>query len=123
MSDTGFLDCVVMRAGPAGPTAAIYLARFRRTLAVYDAGQSRASFIPKTRNYPGFPEGISGDELLGRLREQARRYGARITRALVAISEAKVPVMVLAGNVECRADFTNGVLDTRRANPVNAPWL
>lgn len=77
------LDCLVVGAGPAGLTAAIYLARFRRRIAVYDAGNSRASYIPTTRNYPGFPDGISGDELLARLRAQARNYGAPITTGLV----------------------------------------
>lgn len=70
-------------AGPAGLTAAIYLARFRRRIAIFDAGNSRATYIPKTRNYPGFPDGISGDELLARLRDQAERYGAKVTQALV----------------------------------------
>ena len=77
------LDALVIGAGPAGLTAAIYLARFRRSLAVVDAGQSRARYIPRTRNYPGFPDGISGDELLERLRAQAGRYGARIAPGLV----------------------------------------
>ena len=77
------IDCLVVGAGPAGLTAALYLARFRRCIAVYDAGNSRATYIPKTRNYPGFPDGISGDELLARLRAQAERYGARITEGLI----------------------------------------
>ena len=77
------LDCLIVGAGPAGLTAAIYLARFRRRIGIYDAGHSRASYIPKTRNYPGFPDGISGDELLARLRAQAERYGARVTQGLV----------------------------------------
>jgi thioredoxin reductase (NADPH) len=72
------LDCLVIGAGPAGLTAAIYLRRFRRTLLVLDGGASRASLIPLSHNYPGFPPGIGGDELLARLREQARAYGARI---------------------------------------------
>lgn len=76
-------DCVIVGAGPAGLTAAIYLARFRRHIVVLDAGNSRASYIPRTRNYPGFPEGISGDELLERLRSQAARYGATVRKALV----------------------------------------
>jgi thioredoxin reductase (NADPH) len=78
------IDCLVVGAGPAGLTAALYLARFRRRIAVYDAGHSRATYIPRTRNYPGFPDGISGDELLARLRAQAERYGARIIRGVVA---------------------------------------
>lgn len=77
------LDCLIVGAGPAGLTAAVYLARFRRRIGILDAGRSRASYIPRTRNYPGFPDGISGDELLARLRQQAERYGAQITRGLV----------------------------------------
>ena len=77
------VDCLVVGAGPAGLTAAIYLARFRRRIALYDAGHSRATYIPKTRNYPGFPDGISGGELLARLRAQASRYGAEVTEGLV----------------------------------------
>lgn len=80
---TAELDCLIIGAGPAGLTAAVYLARFRRRIALYDGGRSRASWIPRTRNYPGFPDGISGDELLARLREQASRYGARPASALV----------------------------------------
>jgi thioredoxin reductase (NADPH) len=73
------LDCLIVGGGPAGLTAAIYLARFRRNARVIDAGGSRASLIPTSHNYPGFPDGISGRELLVRLREQARRYGATLT--------------------------------------------
>ena len=79
----GELDCLIVGAGPAGLTAAIYLARFRRRIAVYHSGHSRASYIPRTRNYPGFPDGISGNELLERLTAQAQRYGAPIRQGLV----------------------------------------
>jgi thioredoxin reductase (NADPH) len=77
------VDALIVGAGPAGLTAAIYLARFRRRIALVDGGHSRASYIPRTRNYPGFPDGVSGDELLARLRDQARRYGAEVTHGLV----------------------------------------
>lgn len=73
------LDCLIVGGGPAGLTAAIYLSRFRRDIRVIDAGSSRASLIPTSHNYPGFPEGIGGRELLARLREQARRYGTVLT--------------------------------------------
>ncbi len=76
-------ECVVIGAGPAGLTAAIYLARYRRRLVVFDSGQSRAEWIPRSHNCPGFPDGVPGSELLGRLREQAQRYGVQITRAEV----------------------------------------
>jgi thioredoxin reductase (NADPH) len=77
------LDCLVIGAGPAGLTAAIYLARYRRPLALLDAGDSRAALIPRTRNMPGFPNGISGRGLLGRLRRQAGRFGVSVQTATV----------------------------------------
>ena len=72
------LDCLIIGGGPAGLTAAIYLARFHLAPLVIDAGSSRARWIPCTRNHAGFPEGISGDDLLARMRSQAQRYGAAI---------------------------------------------
>ncbi|MEI9927095.1 MAG: NAD(P)/FAD-dependent oxidoreductase [Sphingomonas sp.] len=69
-------DCIIIGAGPAGLTAAIYLARFHLSIRLFDCGSSRAALIPKTRNHAGFPEGISGKELLARMREQAAKYGA-----------------------------------------------
>lgn len=68
------LDCLVIGGGPAGLTAAVYLARYRRRVCVVDAGASRAGCIPKSRNVPGFPDGIAGRDLLARLREHAGRY-------------------------------------------------
>lgn len=76
-------DCLIVGGGPAGLITAIYLARFRRVARVIDAGGSRAALIPTSHNYPGFPDGISGRELLIRLREQARRYGATLTSGSV----------------------------------------
>ncbi|HWI13033.1 MAG TPA: NAD(P)/FAD-dependent oxidoreductase [Burkholderiales bacterium] len=77
------LDCLVIGAGPAGLTAAIYLGRYRRHALVVESGASRAALIPTSHNYPGFPEGIHGTELLQRLRLQALRYGARIQSGTV----------------------------------------
>jgi thioredoxin reductase (NADPH) len=69
------LDCMIVGGGPAGLTAATYLARYRRRVVLIDAGESRAALIPESHNYPGF-QGINGKALLGRLRAQAERYGA-----------------------------------------------
>lgn len=77
------VDCLIVGGGPAGLTAAVYLARFHRTCLVIDLGRSRASLIPRSRNYPGFPPGISGEALLERLREQAQTYGAQLLHAEV----------------------------------------
>jgi thioredoxin reductase (NADPH) len=77
------LDCLIVGAGPAGLTAAVYLARFRRDVLLADAGASRARWIPVSRNTPGFPAGIDGDSLLGELREQAARFGVEPRRCRV----------------------------------------
>ena len=77
------LDCLIVGGGPAGLTAAIYLARFHLDILVVDDGNGRAQSIPCTHNHAGFPDGISGKELLSRMREQAQRYGAEIKDGFV----------------------------------------
>ncbi len=72
------LDCLIIGAGPAGLTAAIYMARFRRNFKIYDCGESRAALIPTSHNYPAFLEGISGLELLALLTKQLKAYGVEI---------------------------------------------
>ncbi|HYJ52518.1 MAG TPA: NAD(P)/FAD-dependent oxidoreductase [Allosphingosinicella sp.] len=72
------LDCLIVGGGPAGLTAAIYLARFHLNVRVIDAGDSRALWIPCTHNHAGFPDGISGKELIARMKAQAEKYGAAI---------------------------------------------
>lgn len=89
MAKLDLLDCVVVGAGPAGLTAAIYLARFRRRFRVIESGESRAAWIPRSHNHPGFPDGVRGPTLLSRMRRQAERYGATIVRGRI---EALTPV-------------------------------
>jgi thioredoxin reductase (NADPH) len=76
-------DCLIIGAGPAGLTAATYLARFRRNIVVLDAGQSRARWIPASHNCPGFPFGVAGNELLARYRTHAQKYGATIVETRI----------------------------------------
>lgn len=72
--DEDLLDALVIGGGVAGLTAAVYFGRYRRRVVVVDAGHSRLRLIPRTRNVPGFPDGIKGPELLARLQAQADRY-------------------------------------------------
>lgn len=76
-------DCLVIGGGPAGLTAALYLARFRRRVIVIDAANSRAASIPRSHNHPGFPDGITGEALLRILSEQAAQYGAILSKGTV----------------------------------------
>ncbi|MFD1788799.1 NAD(P)/FAD-dependent oxidoreductase [Sphingomonas floccifaciens] len=69
-------DCIIIGAGPAGLTAAIYLARFHLSIRLFDCGSSRAALIPRTHNHAGYPDGIEGPDLLLRMLRQAERYGA-----------------------------------------------
>jgi thioredoxin reductase (NADPH) len=79
----GELDCLIVGAGPAGLTAALYLARFKRRFLVVDSGSPRASWIPTSHNIPVFAEGISGRDILARQRAHAERYGASIVDGTV----------------------------------------
>jgi thioredoxin reductase (NADPH) len=83
VSEEPDFDCLIVGAGPAGLTAAIYLTRFHLSLQVVDSGESRAGWIPCTHNHAGYPDGISGKELLSRMREQAQKYGASIATGRV----------------------------------------
>jgi len=94
------VDCLIVGAGPAGLTAAIYLARFRRNVIVADGGQSRTALIPVSHNYPGFPDGISGKDLLSRLREQAIKYGVKIISGSVTHLEMQHDLFIGTLNKE-----------------------
>lgn len=74
-------DVVVIGAGPAGLTAALYLARYRRKVLVVHDGKSRALQIPMTHNAPGFPEAISGSDLVERMTRHVAEHGAPIEKA------------------------------------------
>ena len=66
--------------------AAMYLARFRRSVLVVDSGLSRAQRIPRSHNYPGMSGGVSGAELISSLREQMALYDVqRIVGAVESI--------------------------------------
>jgi thioredoxin reductase (NADPH) len=94
------LDCLVIGAGPAGLTAATYLTRFHRRSVVVDGGRSRARWIPKSHNCPGFPFGVAGSALLDKLRSQASGYGAEIVPGCVAKLERDATTGLFAATAE-----------------------
>lgn len=74
------IDCLIIGAGPAGISAALYLSRFRRSLRIVEHEESRALLIPKSHNYPAFVDGISGQSLLKRLKKQLNSYDISLER-------------------------------------------
>jgi thioredoxin reductase (NADPH) len=100
-------DCLIIGGGPAGITAAIYLARFHLRTIVIDAGKSRAALIPRTNNHAGFPHGISGKELLERMRQQAHRFAVEFHH----------------GRVERLEKLTGGFVATTQSGFATAPTV
>lgn len=92
---TKIWDCLIVGGGPAGLTAATYLRRFHRSVALIDSGHSRAIWIPTTHNCPGFPAGVAGTALLARLGDQAGQYGVTCIKAVATRIEMGLDVFTI----------------------------
>jgi thioredoxin reductase (NADPH) len=115
-------DCIIIGGGPGGLTAAIYLARLRRRFVLIDAGDSRARWIPRSHNHPGFVHGVGGEELLDRLRRQLACYPSTTLEAHVdslrktpcGLFEARVGGTMLRGH---HVILATGVVDRQPPLP------
>lgn len=106
-------NIVIIGSGPAAHTAAVYSGRaqlnpllFEGLLAGGVAAGGQLTTTTEVENYPGFPEGISGPDLMARLREQSIKCGARIeTLTVDRVDLSKNPFQVFTGSkhIETRA--------------------
>jgi thioredoxin reductase (NADPH) len=112
VSDSDVRDVIIIGSGPAGLTAAIYTARAMLHPLVIEGEPSSTSdqpggqlmLITEVENFPGFPDGIMGPDLMANFKAQAQRFGAEFLMAKVSrVDFSASPHRVYVGDDEYRA--------------------
>ena len=102
------VKCLIIGSGPAGFTASVYASRANLNPVLYEGPQSGGQLITTTvvENFPGYPQGVSGYDMMEDLRAQAQRFGADIRMGVVtAVDFSAAPYTVtIDGGTQIQAD-------------------
>ncbi len=102
------IKCIIIGSGPAGYTAAIYAARANLSPVLYGGMQQGGQLTQTTivENFPGYPDGVDGNQMMGDLRRQAERFGADLRDGVItAVDFSSQPYLLTTDrNVTLQAD-------------------
>jgi thioredoxin reductase (NADPH) len=94
-------EVIILGSGPAGLTAALYTARANLHPLVIEGNETGGQLVLTTlvENYPGFPDGLMGSDLISRMRQQAERFGARFVKGdATAVDVTRKPFTLMVDN-------------------------
>jgi thioredoxin reductase (NADPH) len=107
VSDNGIRELVIIGGGPAGYTAALYSARANLRPLVIEGFQwgGQLMITSDVENYPGYPDGVMGPEMMNDFRKQAERFGAEfLTDDVTKVDFSERPFRIWVGEDEFRAE-------------------